>query len=165
MEQERRRLKPAGEEGEGEEGSDHPERKQRDDGDSKCAFHILFIISLLMSLNEPPTFLPGLKRLRGSKIFFVRSKSATISVPKSIGRYGVRMMPSLCSPVVVPPARITSSYTLGASSRMTLRFSSFVRSIRGRMCRLPSPIWPATVYTMFDLYSSRSAESFGSKSG
>ena len=63
------------------------EREDHDEEYGECAFHYyryyvqLVIMSRLMSAKVPPTFLPGLKMLSGSKIFFVCSKSATISSP------------------------------------------------------------------------------------
>src|SRR3990167_1118566 len=65
-----------------EEHCDHAERKKGYYNNRKCAFHMLFIISFFMSLNEPPIFLPGLKMLSGSNIFFVFSNKETISAPK-----------------------------------------------------------------------------------
>jgi len=61
-----------------------------------------YLIAFRMSSNVPPTFLPGLKIFEGSKMFFVSWKRTMISGPYICRRYGVRIIPSLCSAVIEP---------------------------------------------------------------
>src|SRR3989338_11335659 len=80
----------------------------------------VFFIKRTMSSTVPPTFLPGLKILRGSKMFLISAKISIMRGENMRRRYGVRIIPSLCSPVIEPLYFVTSSYTFGVSSRMIL---------------------------------------------